>query len=135
MGFRILHLLVPKEKGPMRTPEDLGEAPIGALHCDGIGEAPHPGAGAGVGSMATMPLLPTRDVEAHHSKGAHGCGVMEVGMSKAGVIGMPAMIVVRDKSITINHGLWLPTPSHLNHGLRHNNPLPSYLFQSHLHQQ
>ena len=85
--------------------------------------------------MATMSLLPTRNMEAHQSKGAHGCGVMEAGMSKAGTVGMPAMILIRDKSITINHGIWLPTPSHLNHGLRHNNHLPSYLFQSHLHQQ
>ena len=135
MGFRTLHLLVPKERDLMRTQEGHGEAPIGALHYDGAGEAPHLGAGAGVGNMATVPTLQARNLEAHHNKGAHGNGVMEVGMSRAGEAGMLAMIPIRNMIITINPGIQLPIPSHHNHVLRHNNPLPLCLFPSHLHQQ
>ena len=71
MGFWILHLLVPKERDLMGTPKDLGEDLIGVLHCDGIGEAPHPGVGAEVDNMAIVPLLPTHNLGAHHNKEAH----------------------------------------------------------------
>ena len=133
MGFRTLHLLVPKEKDPVKIQDSHGEVPVGALHYDGAGEAPHPGAGAEIGNATTMPQLPTHSLEAHPNEGAHGSGAMEVGVGSVGVIGMSVMIVARDKSITINHGLRPPIHRHLSHGHRRHSTLPPQLCRSHRH--
>ena len=85
--------------------------------------------------MATVPMLQARNLGAHPNEAAHGNGVMEAGMSRAGVAGMHAMIPIGNMIITIDLGTLLVILSHLNHVLRHHSLLPLCMFPSHQHQQ
>ena len=85
--------------------------------------------------MATVPTLQARNLGAHHNKAAHGNGVMEAGMNRAGVAGMHAMIPLGNMIIIINPGTLLMILSHHNHMPHSDSLLPPYLFPSHQHQQ
>ena len=88
----------------------------------------------GIGVVITTPLSRVHDMKAHHDKRAHGIGVMEDGVIKAGMIGVPAMTEIMKKGIAISHGHRPLILSQRYHGLCHRNPLQSHLFRSHLRQ-
>ena len=82
-------------------------------------------AGAGGGNMTMMPQLLPHSLEALLNMSAHGLGIAQVGVRKAGVIGMTAMIVAGEKSITIIVGEMLLAHRRISHGHhRHSTLLP-----------
>ena len=109
----------------MKAQGSHGGVPNGALLCDGAGVALRLGAGAVTGNVTMMPRLLTHSLEAPLNKGARGLGATKAGVRRAGVIGVSAMIVAREKSITITVGEMLPAHRRISHGHhRHSTLLP-----------
>ena len=125
MEFRTPHLLLPQERGPVKAHGSLGEDPNGIPPSDDTDVALRLEAGAGDGNVTMMPLLLPHSLETLLATSAHGLGMTKAGVRKAGVIGMTAMSVAREKGITIIVGEMLLAHRRISHGHhRHSTLLP-----------
>ena len=113
MEFRTPHLLLHQGKGPGKARGNLG-------------------AGAGGGSMTLMPQLLPHHLEMLH-RSAPGLDVTKAGVRRAGAVGMAAVIVAQEKSITIIVGGMLLAHRHISHVHHRHGTLLLKLCQSHQH--